>query len=139
MTFRIPATIAASACLLASPAMTGTGSAAGTCADEVRSLTEIMDTTNAKRAELERESVADNGNPLIVTMADGSTVDLRNDAPAARPYENWFGESIKVKDVEVRIVEVRTMAEEQSDDACLSDLEKIQAWFDEIRGSGTAK
>jgi hypothetical protein len=60
-------------------------------------------------------------------------VDLRGDAPAAKPFENWFGENIKSKDIEVRIVNARTLAEEQSDDACLNDLETIQRRFDRVR------
>jgi hypothetical protein len=53
MTKRIPAAIVTSCCLLVSPAMTGAGSAAETCADEIRYLTEFMDSADAKKAEFE--------------------------------------------------------------------------------------
>lgn len=139
MTKKIHATLFASACLFLSPALAGLSVAAENCSDEVGYLTEFMDTANAKKGELATQP-ADNGDhPLILTMADGSTVDMRGEAEAARPFESWFGDTVKTKEIEGRIVKARTLAEENADQACLTDLEKIQKWFEETRASGMQK
>lgn len=135
MTRRLDAAVLASACLLVSPAMVGSGSAAETCVDEVRFLTEFMDTANAKKNEVPAESAGESDHPLVLTMADGSTVDMRGETEPARPFESWFGDTIKSKEIEGRIVKAKTLGEENADAACLTNLEKIQIWFEETRNA----
>ena len=102
-------------------------SEAQTCAEQLSELADLIE-ANAQQ-DVDRNAGKAN-DPLVVTMADGKTVDLSNDAPVARPFENWFGDPIKRKEVDGRIAKARSLAEAEADDGCMSEIIRIQDWFD---------
>ena len=110
----------------ASLALTGQ-SEAQTCAEQLSELADLIE-ANAQQ-DVDRNAGKAN-DPLVVTMADGKTVDLRNDAPVARPFESWLGDPMKRKEVGGWIAKAHSAAEAEADDDCMSEIIRIQDWFD---------
>ncbi len=117
--------IVSAAGLLVSALSVGQG-AAQTCTQQVRDLVEMLDSSKTAVEGQRSDAKVEDKSPLIVTMADGTEVDLRDDAPVARPFENWFGDPIKRKEMEGRIVEAQSLAEAEKDESCIVEIGKLR-------------
>lgn len=83
--------------------------------------------------------------PLVLTMADGSTVDLNGEteeALEAVPTENWFGQSPDVETANSYLASAAELARSGNEEACLESLEdaKVALGMEEAaEGSETAR
>jgi hypothetical protein len=127
MTWKTRTSFVVTTFLLSSISIAGQGMAA-TCMDQIDEIAELTGIDLKADPEAKPE---DANNPLVVTMADGSQVDLRGDAPVAKPFENWFGDPIKRKELEGRIVKARLQADLDATEGCLDGISRIENWFKE--------
>lgn len=79
--------------------------------------------------------------PLLLTMADGSTINLgpeTEEALEAVPQDNWFGQSPDVETAKSYLASAAEMAEAGNEEACLESLNdaKVALGMDDVAAAG---